>query len=458
MRLLAFALLPALAAAPAAAARIQTFPYQAVVETDDAPVYSGPGRNTPYYVTDRLKRGERVTVHRHDPGGWHMVAPPPGSFSWIRAEYVRREAGNRGVLTENHVVVRVGSALGDMRDIEQVRLSTGDRVEILEEASLQSEQGSLRMYKIVPPAGEYRWVQGSQLVPVEIEVRRQNDRDPFAIPSFARRDDVAKRHEEEPGRGERAQGTTGNGRPTADGPLFGSRPMIRVPDAESTAAGAGDTDPGPLDADRKRLRELDERFREIIRQDTSQWDFTELERGYRELHARASGPASTGEIERRFPALEKYKSIKAEYDKLVAVTTETARREQLLSAGREVPPTTAPAGTSPADSDRSARGPAGLTPTPVASTPAVHQPANSPQGLAGAGIVQRIENAAPGGPQHALVAPDGRLLALLQAEGGIDLDRYVGREMGIHGRRWNRPDLGTDFILVHRLMPVRLIR
>ena len=64
----------------------RTFPYQAVITENETYVRSGPGSR--YYPTARLSEGVNVTVHRHDPGGWYMIAPPAGSFSWIRAEYI----------------------------------------------------------------------------------------------------------------------------------------------------------------------------------------------------------------------------------------------------------------------------------------------------------------------------------------------------------------------------------
>ena len=49
------------------------FPYQAIVETDGEYVRSGPGPN--FYPTDKLKKGDKVTVIRHDLGGWCMITP-----------------------------------------------------------------------------------------------------------------------------------------------------------------------------------------------------------------------------------------------------------------------------------------------------------------------------------------------------------------------------------------------
>ena len=105
---LVFAALSSLLLAPAAQAfnDAADFPYAATVGSDNVIVRSGPGGR--YYPTGRLSSGDRVIVHRHDPGGWFMVSPPQGSFSWIPAEGVQ-VAGTTGTITASSVAVRVGS-------------------------------------------------------------------------------------------------------------------------------------------------------------------------------------------------------------------------------------------------------------------------------------------------------------------------------------------------------------
>ena len=48
--------------------RCDEFPYTACVNSADVFVRSGPGKN--YYPTDKLSKGDKVEVYRHDPGGW----------------------------------------------------------------------------------------------------------------------------------------------------------------------------------------------------------------------------------------------------------------------------------------------------------------------------------------------------------------------------------------------------
>src|SRR5579863_5467148 len=91
---LLIAALPILATHGAFAAAKEP-PYEAVIEADEAFARCGPGRN--YYPTSKLMRGDRVTVRRHDPGGWFMIDPPAGSFSLIRVDDVSAE-GNVGTV------------------------------------------------------------------------------------------------------------------------------------------------------------------------------------------------------------------------------------------------------------------------------------------------------------------------------------------------------------------------
>jgi len=50
----------------------------------NALVRSGPGTEQ-YYATLKLSPGDKVHVLRKDPGGWYMIDPPPGSYSWVNA-------------------------------------------------------------------------------------------------------------------------------------------------------------------------------------------------------------------------------------------------------------------------------------------------------------------------------------------------------------------------------------
>jgi uncharacterized protein YgiM (DUF1202 family) len=167
------------------------FPYTAYVTSDDVYVRSGPGKN--YYPTTKLKRGAKVEVYRHDPGGWYAIRPPAESFSWVAARNL--ELGEEGLAEVNaeRTVARVGSLFSDVREVIQIRLKKGEQVGLIEEAV--SSDG--KWYKIEPPSGEFRWVYRDYVdrVPPEgeeyVEDEEPEDRRPVkhAIARSSRDDD-----------------------------------------------------------------------------------------------------------------------------------------------------------------------------------------------------------------------------------------------------------------------------
>src|SRR6476659_8975699 len=84
------------------------FPYTVYVNSADVYVRSGPGRN--YYPTDKLHKGEKVEVYRHDPGGWYAIRPPRQSFSWVSSRHLDPLDDRVAVVNSSRVVARVGSA------------------------------------------------------------------------------------------------------------------------------------------------------------------------------------------------------------------------------------------------------------------------------------------------------------------------------------------------------------
>ena len=119
MRAFQFLLPVLLLTAIPALGQVSQFPYDATVQASNISVRCGPGQN--YYATGTVTDGDRVTVHRHDPGGWYMIAPPTGSFSWIDADLVVKNGSDRGIVQvpplgsgqQARAVVHVGSQLGD---------------------------------------------------------------------------------------------------------------------------------------------------------------------------------------------------------------------------------------------------------------------------------------------------------------------------------------------------------
>lgn len=439
-------------------AQVQQFPYEAVVQGDNVYVRSGPGQR--YYPTGQLRLGDRVTVHRHDPGGWYMIAPPAGSFSWIDASLVRKESAAAGIVQvpplENgqsaRAIVRIGSQLSDDCSVYSRNLYNGDRVEIIGEKTLTTDRGAVLMYQIKPPASEYRWVKGDYIVPAAAEVRAQHDRDPFGVPAA----------QKVPNSG--VTDTKASGGVSSPGPQ---------PAPASTSAGAVDA--------------LDREFAGMLSLDPAAWRLDEFEQQYRDL-LQTADPATAPLIQKRLTTIAARRQAQADYLDFLRLTSETTQREELLRAmqngGIPVAPTAFPqirlgapqpvpdGGTMPA------AGPAGGVPLgangpiePSVSVgpqlgpqiePLPEQPHFGPPNgpvlpkFDGAGIVQRSGNAFGTVPPYVLIAPDGRLLAFLEPAGGANLEPYVGQAMGVIGHRSFDPRLQADRIVVRRVHPVQL--
>lgn len=496
---------------PAQAAGRQAFPYEALVETEAAAVHGGPGKS--YYATTRLRAGTKVSVRRHDPGGWFMIAPPQGSFSWIRADYVKQQSPERGVLTANNVVVRVGSSESDaVRDIEQVRLSTGDQVQILDKKTLQTFSGPTAFYKIVPPTGEYRWIAGQDVVAADKIVRQQQDQNPFLTPSNARRPVSSPGESNSPEWNVADNSFPSTNRSTDATPSVSRRPVDnaagniaeRQPLTDDPAISADNgvwqsgPDPQQLTAQKDQLRAIDNEFRRIVNAKMDHWEFDIVERDYRQLQQAALLPAIANQIALRFDALQRYRKIKADYDELMRLTSETRRRDaELMSMSRGVPanapvedwnggtstlpntpgpleapnpfapeirrpsapafptPVENPGETGPSLSRPSVNGPTLNAPDAGANPSATPAPQPAPR-FDGAGIIQPSPPNLPGVPPFVLITPAGRVLAYLQPGPGVQLQPYIGQALGLYGRRAFNPGLNTDLIEVQSITPVRL--
>jgi hypothetical protein len=57
---------------------------------------------------------------------------------------------------------------------------------------------------------------------------------------------------------------------------------------------------------------------------------------------------------------------------------------------------------------------------------------------------------------YVLTSSSGQKLAQIKGNDSVVLEEFVGKPVGLHGKRWYREDLGSDFIEVTGLEPVRI--
>ncbi len=454
-----------------AQSRTEKFPYDAIIADDEVYARSGPGKQ--YYPTSRLRKGDHVTVIRHDHGGWFMIEPPPGSFAWVRQEFVNRE-GDRGIITgDSQIVAWVGTSFGDDHFVESRRLQPGEAVDIIGEKTLRDERGEVAYFRIKSPKGHWRWISGAKVVTSDKQLTAANTRgDDF--PSYDKNSEKVGRDPEVSRVDMASLEPSGNDAGTADNksvPVpkeFGRRPAPTPKDLEEDDAIPNPQTPAnrqsgtptslvTMDASgQQQLAAIDEQMKEMLQRNTRDWDFAPIEAELQALQAQES--TSTGAA-RRLASLGKYKRIKADYDDFAGIMDKTNRRDaELAAAAQRGNPSVTPSRASPAPRPQTSPSPINRATTPGGlAAPTRSVPNNSPakNRFGGAGIIKRSGSNQAGVPQYVLVHPSGQRLAYLQGE-GVDLSKYVGESMGLEGVRYYRPELKSDFMIVKSLQPVKL--
>ncbi|WP_171185757.1 hypothetical protein [Alienimonas chondri] len=551
--MICFALLYCAAPAACSTTYGQEFPYAAQVAADGLPVHAGPLADD--YVTTTLPRGTQVTVVRHDPDGRAMIQAPSGAVSFAKLEWLTMTAGTAEgggtatvTATGNELYCRVGSRVGEAPMIEQVPLKTGQAIAVQGTRSLPGPNGPEVWAQIPSPKGEHRWVQRRYLLPANAQARADLDRDPYAVPSdlldagapvpgggtVAQTDPFAPAPADATGSGvvevafaaphplqggsnaspllAAADPPSASGLQTASADPFsqlGSPAMPMGQSAFPSGTSADRSQDGPRDpshadrfaahgaaaveADRRRLTELDRRMDKLLDADPQSWNLVDLEADLRDLRDRASSNAVRRLAQARLVRIDVLKSIRGEYSEYVELTERTDQRDARLTveasemlrrfAQVEEPYGIAPYGPQTAEgfpmhapAPRTAAGPGGFDPygdTPSLAAPpsgGIDQlshsepaggpaPADAPPGamvFEAVGVLREVTNPPhPQAPKFALVAADGRVAAYLKDDPRLGLAGRVGQNFGVNGRRFSHPDIAAPMVAVTRLTPVR---
>jgi hypothetical protein len=323
----------------------------------------------------------------------------------------------------------------------------------------QTEHGPNTLYRIEPPRMEGRYVKGNFVQPVSEatpksaapEMQPERDTSDVTDASLDTADDPD---------GPAFIVNNGTNPPGFD---FDSNTYVRP---RNRGPGGDGFDPyiadgsarsaGHFERDRTQLRQLDEQLDAMLSARPAQWRLAEMEQAYRALQA-AAAPGIADMIDARLAAIEARQPIHAEYDAFLAITKRTDQRDAELFALQNAVAAGIPASASAVQPISWPRRSPGDPFAQEAYEASAHKfPAADFDAFDGAGIVSRVRRPQPGVPPHILVAPDGRLLAYLQAGHGIDLDAWLGQSVGLVGPRTHQPQIQADLIQVTGLTPVRL--
>lgn len=386
---------------PRAATAEEAFPYTARIERAEAQVRSGPGEQ--YYTTQELKRGDEVEVYRHDPGGWCAIRPPEGSFSWVSGEFVARDDHDLGVVQGDQVLVRVGSLFGDIRDVIQVRLDRGERVEILEMKPFRVGNQVQAWYRIAPPAGEFRWVHQDDLLAEGTAPPREAD-PPAPATSV---DEPAPRAEPAPSRGASAPASE---TAAADEDLPAPRVAVS----------------GPVDF-RAQIDEIDLELAQIAARSPDRWDLNRVRAKAEAALARAETAVDRGYARQILSRIERFESIHERYLTVV----EARKATDLVDRPRR------DSGT-----DVTVRaGPRSATDTAAGR-------------FDGRGKLTQVVAPKPGAPQYALVDETGTITCYVTPAPGVNLRSYLGTEVGILGTRGYLTEQAAMHVTARQIAPL----
>jgi uncharacterized protein YraI len=390
-----------------------TFPYKTLVAADDVYVRSGPGQN--YYPTDKLRRGQEVEVYRHDPGGWCAIRPVEGSFTWVSGRFLRPTEDHLAVITEEGVSARVGSRFSDIREVVQVRFRKGEVVEVLE-GPPRGGRGSEGWYKIAPPSGEFRWVSAKYLdasYPRDgLRKAPPPERHAHHRHGFRDDDEVAERRDD------------------SSAPVI---PAAAMPGADSAAA---DSESLRIRSARHRSITAEEYQAELDRievelsvmliEEPTVWSFDALRERTNLLLDQAQTAVERGRARLLANKIARFDDIRQRQDAVLALRDQTDRSSRLWARLR------------PPDVD-------GVKPAARFETDGRFD---------GVGQLTQVVSPKLGAPRYALVDETGDVRCYVTPAPGVNVQNFVGRQVGVTGTRGYMPEQHASHIMARHLTPL----
>ncbi|HZZ70866.1 MAG TPA: hypothetical protein VFE24_01350 [Pirellulales bacterium] len=498
----------------AASARAEEFPYQATVRTAEAQVVSGPGAE--FYPTQTLHNGDQVEVFREDAGGWCAIRPPQGSFSFVNALNVTAQEGHLGAITADRVPARVGSLLCDNRDAIHVYLNQGEKVHILDTSR---DSGGETWCKIAPPPGEFRWLNKSNFTAPPAAAVTQAPQSPFAKteppappPRRSRYEPQAEVFAETTARPvnkpeliranvdpaaaqkvELAAGTSA-GWFAVDGgqkvPLPATSAETPNPANRSTAGSLASANYAPSSATisvalQFDLDQIDVAISRVVTQDPARWNFTTIRQRTDALFDQAANTNERSAVRAILNKLDRYDDLQkrnAQFQQAQArggrITPPGLIGPSIAKSSPLIGPAF-PTGYSPATNGRGSiastpTGPAQMSPAQISQFGAARPvlPAASPPTMAAMSISANPGAAPPGtydsigkltpvvshragAPSFALINPSGEVVSFVTPAPGVDLQSYVGHEIGINGPKGYIPEFNKPHLTAQRATMLR---
>ena len=296
---------------------------------------------------------------REDRGGWYAIEPPPGRYSWVNQEHVDRRSERQGIIN-----VDTWSIIGSEFDIAKYipvrrKLSKRETVEILEESVVKNPRGPVKMYKIKPTRGEFRYI-----LIKDVALGSGGDKDDFLASNKSddSRDASSKMVSLDDNKpvGSLLPTTDEEGiaTPKVETPNAAALPDNKLPDdaKETPVADSADLPPGTIDAN-VRLKQIDDEFREMVQKPASQWNLGRIRDQYDELKSSIDDAAFRRDVDKRLANVKRHQANHDEYLAVQQIMRETEARDEQIrqqflqgrqSVSLQAPVSTQITGTNPA--------------------------------------------------------------------------------------------------------------
>lgn len=384
----------------------ESFPYKVAVKGQEVTVRSGPGSQ--FYATGQIAAGDEVEVYQRKGGGWLAIRPPQGSFNWIEANKLRMTNDpDVAKVVGNRAVAWVGSELGGVEDHKwQVKLDPGESVQLMSRRSMSIFHGDEQrdFYQIAPPVGEFRWVQERDIEPLVVQASAIDSRSEIQLaqfqavaaeatqPATARDGFVAREHV------------------PADSPP--ARVASLAPRTSFRPSETGSADFESLAA------MLDVRLSETVSKEPSQWKLAALRQEAEALWEQSGTTLHRGKARLMLENIKEFEKLQLNY-----------------------------AGIADPEAD------ALLTePRPTSEQPVLQSSSDFDPRFDGRGWLLPVHSSRQASPPYALLDQQGQILSFVSPAPGLNLHRYLRKEVGIFGQRsraefLNKPHLTADRIV-----------
>lgn len=398
----------------AAAASESAFPYSARVLPASASVRSGPSAED--YATQEMPHGAAVEVHRRDAGGWLAIRPPAGSFSLVAADYLQStEQADIAEVVSPHAVAWVGTKDEDVQDLKwQIRLDVGERV-VVGGVVMQRTRASgpvERYYRIEPPRGEFRWV-------AEHQVRHPSqpppvpEREAVALAELrvvAAPADEPLRRDGFVARGSRSKDEAEPVTPAVSADASSSPATTGDASSQATAPRAGGESEARAETD-ARLKELDVQLSLALAQPAANWKLEKIKAAVEVLLQEASTTVARGRIQLLLETI-------AEAQRLQSRQAVSAARD---TAGR------------------------------ATEEPGLLSDVLAPR-FDGTGWLAPVWSRTRSAPPYALVNAEGDVLQWVSPAPGLNLHRYLRKEIGVFGQQSTTSHLDKPHLTAQRVV------